>query len=101
VKKADLKQCPSSLTLVSEPARAVHCSLAGLKQPPKEFENDAGNCFFSYSRGSYKCQIEGVYQGKAALEKVQNDARRSRLCMWRHGDNYDDEEDDNVYVGRF
>jgi len=135
VKKADLKQCPASLTLVSEPARAVHCSLAGLKQPPKEFENDAGNCFFSYSRGSYKCQIEGVYQGvaqailttnsgttvnemvvkegvarvdprtrtacKAALEKVQNDARRSRLCMWRHGDNYDDEEDDNVYVGRF
>jgi len=135
VKKADLKACPASLTLVAEPGRAVHCGLAGVKQPPKEFENDAGNCFFSYSRASYKCQIEGVFNGvaqailttnsgttvqemvvkegvarvdprtrtavKGALEKVQNDARRSRLCMWRHGDNYDDEEDDHVHVGRF
>jgi staphylococcal nuclease domain-containing protein 1 len=39
---------------------------------------------------------------KAVLEKEQTIARRSRLFMWRHGDNYDDDEEErDLGAGRF
>jgi staphylococcal nuclease domain-containing protein 1 len=134
VKTDTLRPCPASLSLVAEPPRAIRCSLAGLKTT-NDFEKDAANCMQYYASGTFKCQIEAVYQGvaqailtsngttsvnekvvkegvarvdprartavKAVLEKEQQVARRARLCMWRHGDNYDEDEEDSVHVGRF
>jgi staphylococcal nuclease domain-containing protein 1 len=135
--KGDLKPCPATLSLQTEPGRAVHVGLGGL-QTTNEFMWDAAACFSYNAKGKMKAQVEyavgGIGQcvltsvngGMSLNEKVAAEglaradpktsskisvfakiegeaakARRARLCMWTHGDNFDDDEGEYTYSGRF
>jgi staphylococcal nuclease domain-containing protein 1 len=135
--KGDCKPCPATLSLQSEPARAVHVGLGGL-QTTNEHMWDAAGCFGYNAKGKFRAQVEYAVNGigqcvltsvnggmsvneKIAAEglaradpktsskisvfaKIQGEAtkaRRERKCMWAHGDNFDDDEDEYTYSGRF